>query len=53
LLSEPRLLDPWVHIVPTINGLVLFNLVETGTGQDLGRAATGAAVTGKIDADGN
>ena len=23
-LSEPRLLDPWSHIVPTVNGLVLF-----------------------------
>ena len=44
VLSEPRLLDPWVHIVPTVNGLVLFYGANTAT------AAT--AATGLITPEG-
>ena len=37
VLSEPRLLDFWSHIVPTVNGLVLFYGADTGRS----RAMTG------------
>ena len=29
--SEPRRLDLWSHVVPTVNGLVLFSLADQGT----------------------
>jgi hypothetical protein len=41
-LSEPRLLDFWSHIVPTVNGLVLFYR----------RADPSSAATGLITPDG-
>jgi hypothetical protein len=40
-LSEPRRLDLWSHIVPTVDGLVLFSLADQGT-----------AATGRITPEG-
>ena len=49
-LSEPRRLDPWTQIVPTVDGLVLFYRGDTRAaapgGSSTGRSRTLKSFTG-------